>query len=157
MPATMASRFWQLAGFAGIMLTAMVAVGVYGADALRSMRFATARLLVAVSLGIIALAFVDFLFGGHNFWRSVLAYAMGGSIIVLVANRLVVGGILGASAFRRRVLVLGAGDRAERLRKLSDRPESGFVIVGYVAMTESRAGDRRSHQPQRDRQSDPPC
>jgi sugar transferase (PEP-CTERM system associated) len=132
-----ATRFWQLSGFAGIMLVAMIAVGVYGADALRSMRFATARLLVAVSLGIIGLAFVDFLFGGHNFWRSVLAYAMGGSIIVLVVNRLVVGGILGASAFRRRVLVLGAGHRADRLRKLSDRPESGFVIVGYVGMTES--------------------
>ncbi|MFM5949131.1 MAG: hypothetical protein ACKOPM_07865 [Novosphingobium sp.] len=71
-------RFWQLSGFAGVMLMAMVAVGVYGADALRSMRFATARLLVAVSLGIIGLAFIDFLFGGHNFWRSVLAYAMGG-------------------------------------------------------------------------------
>ncbi len=132
------ARFWQLSGFAGIMLLAMVAVGVYGADSLRSMRFATARLLVAVSLGIIALAFVDFLFGGHNFWRSVLAYAMGGAIIVLVANRLVVGGILGASAFRRRVLVLGAGQRADRLRGLSNRPESGFVIVGYVAMTESQ-------------------
>jgi sugar transferase (PEP-CTERM system associated) len=131
-------RFWQLSGFAGVMLMAMVAVGVYGSDALRSMRFATARLLVAVSLGIIGLAFVDFLFGGHNFWRSVLAYAMGGSIIVLVANRLVVGGILGAAAFRRRVLVLGAGMRADRLRQLSDRPESGFVIVGYVAMTESQ-------------------
>ncbi|HCF25387.1 MULTISPECIES: TIGR03013 family XrtA/PEP-CTERM system glycosyltransferase [unclassified Novosphingobium] len=131
-------RFWQLSGFAGVMLMAMVAVGVYGADALRSMRFATARLLVAVSLGIIGLAFIDFLFGGHNFWRSVLAYAMGGSIIVLVANRLVVGGILGAAAFRRRVLVLGAGMRADRLRQLSDRPESGFVIVGYVAMTESQ-------------------
>ncbi len=137
-PGETMSRFWQLAGYAGIMLTAMVAVGVYGADALRSMRFATARLLVAVSIGIIGLAFVDFLFGGHNFWRSVLAYAMGGSIIVLVVNRLVVGGILGASAFRRRVLVLGAGDRAARLRKLSDRQESGFVIVGYVAMTESQ-------------------
>lgn len=134
----MTSRFWQLAGFAGIMLSAMVAVGVYGADALRSMRFATARLLVAVSLGIIGLAFVDFLFGGHNFWRSVLVYAMASSIILLVVNRVITGGILGASAFRRRVLVLGAGNRAARLRKLSDRPESGFVIVGYVAMTESK-------------------
>lgn len=133
-----ASRFWQLSGFAGIMLIAMIAVGVYGADALRSMRFAAARLLVAISLGIIALAFVDFIFGGHNFWRSVLAYAMAGSIIALVMNRLVVGGVLGAAAFRRRVLVLGAGQRADRLRKLSERPESGFLIVGYVAMTESQ-------------------
>ena len=134
----LADRAWSLIGFAAVILTAMIAVGVYGADALRSMRFATARLLVAVSLGIIALTFVDFLFGGHNFWRSTLAYAMLGAIVALVMNRLVVGGILGASAFRRRVLVLGAGLRADRLRKLSERPESGFVIVGYVAMTESQ-------------------
>lgn len=135
-PGTIASRFWQLSGYTGIIMLAMIAVGVYGSEALRSMRFATARLLVATSLGIIALGFVDFLFGGQNFWRSVLTYAMAGSIILLVMNRLVVGGILGASAFRRRVLVLGAGDRAKRLQHLSERPESGFVIVGYVAMTE---------------------
>ena len=130
-------RAGQLIGYSAVVLTAMIAVGVYGADSLRSMRFATARLLVAVSLGIIAITFLDFLLGGHNFWRSTLAYAMLGSVLALVLNRLVVGGILGASAFRRRVLVLGAGMRADRLRQLSEKPESGFVIVGYVLMTES--------------------
>ena len=131
-------RAGQLIGYTAVVLTAMIAVGVYGADALRSMRFATARLLVAVSLGIIAITFLDFLLGGHNFWRSTLAYAMAGSVCALVLNRFVVGGILGASAFRRRVLVLGAGLRADRLRKLSEKTESGFVIVGYVMMTESK-------------------
>ena len=130
-------RAGQLIGYAAVVLTAMIAVGVYGTDSLRSMRFATARLLVAVSLGIIAITFLDFVLGGHNFWRSTLAYAMLGSVLALVLNRLVVGGILGASAFRRRVLVLGAGMRADRLRQLSEKPESGFVIVGYVLMTES--------------------
>jgi len=137
-PGPISDRAWQLFGFASVVLTAMISVGVYGADALRSMRYATARILVAISLGIIALAFLDFVSGGGNFWRSILAYAMLGSVFVLVMNRLVVGGILGAAAFRRRVLVLGAGHRADRLRKLSERPESGFVIVGYVAMTESQ-------------------
>lgn len=137
-PGTAMDRFWQLFGFTAVMLTAMIAVGVYGAEALRSMRYATARLLVAVSLGIIGLAFLDFVAGGGNFWRSTLALAMGGSVVALVLNRLIVGGILGAAAFRRRVLVLGAGRRAERLRQLSDRPESGFVIVGFVAMTEAQ-------------------
>ncbi|GGZ94664.1 TIGR03013 family XrtA/PEP-CTERM system glycosyltransferase [Novosphingobium arvoryzae] len=131
------TRLWQLSAFSVIILTAMIAVGVYGSDALRSMRFATARLLVAISLGVIGLAFVDFLLGGHNFWRSTLAYTMGIAIVMLVLNRLVIGGLLGTAAFRRRVLVLGAGARADRLRKLSERPESGFVIVGYVAMTDS--------------------
>ncbi len=136
-PGLTIDRFWALGGFAAIILTAMIAVGVYGAEATRSMRYAGARLLVAVSLGIIALTFIDFLVGGRNFWRSTLAYGMGFAVVVLILNRVIVGGILGASAFRRRVLVLGAGNRANRLRELSDRPESGFVIVGFVAMTDA--------------------
>jgi len=136
-PGSPFERPGQLLGFATTMLTAMIAVGVFGADSLRSMRFATARLLVAISLGIIGLSFLDFLIGGQTFWRSTLAYAMVIAIAALVFNRLVVGGILGTAAFRRRILVLGAGSRAERLRQLAERPESGFVISGFVAMTES--------------------
>jgi len=131
-------RLPALAGAACVVLVAMVSVGVYGADALRSMRYACARLLVAVSLGVIALAFIDFLIPGEAFWRSTLAYAMGFSIVFLILNRLIVGGILGASAFRRRVLVLGAGRRAQRLHELGSRRESGFSIVGYVAMSDGQ-------------------
>ncbi|WEK47162.1 MAG: TIGR03013 family PEP-CTERM/XrtA system glycosyltransferase [Candidatus Andeanibacterium colombiense] len=133
----LADRFPALFGAASVVLVAMISVGVYGPDALRSMRFAAARLLVAVSLGVIALTFIDFLIPGEAFWRSTLAYAMGLSIVLLMLNRLIVGGILGASAFRRRVLVLGSGNRAQRLRALSLRPESGFVIVGYIAMSDT--------------------
>src|SRR3546814_12748412 len=101
------------------------------------MRFAAARLLVAVSLGVIALSFVDFLVAGQHFWRSTLAYSMAFAIMLLVFNRLLLSGFLGTSAFRRRVLVLGAGRRAQRLRELGERSESGFVIVAYIAMSEA--------------------
>ena len=137
-PTPFAERIWPHLGFAGMMLTAMISVGVYGPDALRSMRFAAARLLVAISIGIIALSFIDFALGAQNFWRSTLAYGMALSIVLLMLNRLIVGGILGASAFRRRVLVFGAGHRAQRLRVLGDKPESGFVIVGYIAMSDGQ-------------------
>ncbi len=132
-----ADRIWQHVGFATVILTAMISVGVYGSDSLRSMRFAAGRLLVAVSLGIIALSFLDFVLAAENFWRSTLAYAMAASIVALIVNRLVVGGILGANAFRRRVLVLGAGPRSQRLRELGEKPEAGFVIVGYIGMTDN--------------------
>ena len=137
-PGTPYGRVGPLGGFTAVVLAAMIAVGVYGSEALRSLRFAGARLLVAVSLAIIALAFLDFVLPGSTFWRSTLLYAMGLAIVLLVANRMVVGGILGASAFRRRVIVLGAGTRALRLRQLAERPGSGFVIVGYVGMNESK-------------------
>ena len=131
-------RWMMFAAYAAVVLSAMIAVGVYGSEALRSLRFAGARLLVAVSLAIIALAFLDFLVPGQTFWRSTLLYAMAFTILLLMANRIVVGGVLGAGAFRRRILVLGAGQRAQRLKDLGERPESGFVIAGYVGMSDRR-------------------
>src|SRR5690606_40130745 len=35
-------------------------------------------------------------------------------------------------------ILLGAGPRAARLRKLAERPESGFAIVGYLDLGEGR-------------------
>ncbi|MDJ0643859.1 MAG: TIGR03013 family PEP-CTERM/XrtA system glycosyltransferase [Erythrobacter sp.] len=135
-PGLFVDRWIPLAGSAGVVWLAMIAVGVYGPYALRSLRFAGARLLVAISLGIIALAFIDFLIQGETFWRSTLLYAMGFAILVLVVDRLFLNSFLGSSAFRRRVMVLGAGDRAQRLRMLGDKQESGFAIVSYIAMSE---------------------
>ncbi|WP_421838582.1 TIGR03013 family XrtA/PEP-CTERM system glycosyltransferase [Novosphingobium sp.] len=130
-------RWMPLLIFAGLVQTAMIAVGVYGSDALRSMRYATARLLVAISLGIIALSVVYFVLPGHTLWRSNLFYAMFIAMALLVFIRILLGGLLGTAVFRRRVLVLGAGDRAERLRQLGERVEAGFVIVGFVGMSDS--------------------
>ncbi len=132
---SVSGRFASLSTFVAVVLLAMISVGVYGADALRSMRFALARILVAVSLAVIALSFIDFVVRGLDFWRSTLLYAMFLAIVLLLANRLIIGSLLGAGAFRRRVLVLGAGHRAVRLRELAERPDSGFGIVGFIAMS----------------------
>ncbi|EGD58764.1 sugar transferase [Novosphingobium nitrogenifigens DSM 19370] len=134
-PGDFGQRWAPVLTFAVLVQLAMISVGVYGPDSLRSMRYATARLLVAISLGIIALSVVYFVLPGHTLWRSNLLYAMFLSMVLLVLVRVLFGGLLGTSAFRRRVLVLGAGHRADRLRKLGERPEAGFVIVGYVGMS----------------------
>ena len=109
-------RAGAILAFAAIVMTAMIAVGSYGAEALRSIRFAIARLLVAVSLGVIGMSLLDFVMQGETFWRSVLLYAMALAILLLVLNRVILGRLLGTSTFQRCVLVLGAGSRAERIR-----------------------------------------
>jgi len=135
-PGALINRWIPLVGSAAIVWLAMISVGVYGPHALRSLRFAGARLLVAISLGIIGLATIDWIIPGDTFWRSTLLYAMGFSVLVLVLDRLLLNSFLGSSSFRRRVMVLGAGDRAQRLRELADRPEAGFAITSFIAMSE---------------------
>lgn len=134
-PGSLGERALPVTGFAVTTLSAMIAVGVFGPESLRSMRFACARLLVAISLAILALAMLDFLLPGQTYWRSTLLYAMAISIVLLVLNRAIVGGLLGTSAFRRRILVLGAGHRAKRLKELSAQDNSGFAVVGFIDMT----------------------
>ncbi|MET0269831.1 MAG: TIGR03013 family XrtA/PEP-CTERM system glycosyltransferase [Sphingomonas sp.] len=132
----MSNRLPQLFSFAVALECALVAVGAYGDEALQSLRFAAARLLVAVSLGVILISLMFFLFPALALWRSSSAYAMGLSIALLLLVRAMFGRALGSESFKRRVLVLGAGARASRIMTLAKTPGAGFVVVGCVAMNE---------------------
>ncbi|MFZ5727193.1 MAG: TIGR03013 family XrtA/PEP-CTERM system glycosyltransferase [Pseudomonadota bacterium] len=128
-------RALPLATFAVANSLAMMATGMYGNEGLRSMRFATARLLAAISLGVIFLAVLGFLLPTATLWRANSLYAMGIAIGALFLIRLALTQSAGADAFRRRILVLGAGPRAARLAALAEAPGSGLDIVGFVAMS----------------------
>ena len=60
-----------------------------------------------------------------------MSFAIGGLFVIRLA--LTQSG--GAEAFRRRILVLGAGPRAARLAALANEPGSGLEMVGFVAMS----------------------
>ncbi|MCI4589880.1 TIGR03013 family PEP-CTERM/XrtA system glycosyltransferase [Sphingobium sp. BYY-5] len=130
------TRMGPLLSFALAIQTAMIAVGVYGPEALQSIRFAFARLLVAVSLGVIFQSVLYFLLPGMTLWRSNSLYAMGLALSLLVLARLLLGSMLGGEVFKRRLVVLGAGNRADRIRELERRKGSGFLVVGYIAMND---------------------
>ncbi len=136
-PGPFAERRMPVATFALANLFAMMAVGMYGTAALRAMGFATARLLAAISLGVIFLSVVRFLLPDVTLWRANSLYAMALAIGALLVIRLMLTQSAGADAFRRRILVLGAGPRAARLAALAEAPGSGLNIVGFVAMEES--------------------
>lgn len=129
-------RFAPVITFALALQTAMIAVGVYGPLALQNFRFAFLRLLTAVSMGVIVLALLYFVAPGVTLWRSNLLYAMPLAIVFLALVRLASSSLLRGAAFRRRVLVLGAGDRAARIGALSKAKDAGFAVVRYVAMSD---------------------
>jgi sugar transferase (PEP-CTERM system associated) len=132
-----ATRLPQLICFASTLELTMIAVGVYGAEALQSLRYATARLIVAVSLGVILQSAIFYLVPALDFWRSNLLYGMGLAVISLILLRILLGKTLGSQVFKRRIVVLGAGLRAQRLKTMAQTPGAAFVVVGYVSMSEA--------------------
>ncbi|MDB5701188.1 MAG: family PEP-CTERM/XrtA system glycosyltransferase [Sphingomonadales bacterium] len=127
-------RLPPLISFAIALQLAMIAVGVYGVDSFLSLRFAAARLLVAICLGVIFLSVTYFMIPGKTLWRSNSLYAMVIAFASLVVVRALLGKMLGSEAFKRRVLVLGAGQRANRLNKLGEAKGAAFTVVGNVDM-----------------------
>jgi sugar transferase (PEP-CTERM system associated) len=130
------NRIGPLLSFGIAIQTAMIAVGVYGTEALQSFRYALARLLVAISLGVLFLSVMHFALPDITLWRSNSLYAMGLAIGLLLLIRLLLGSMLGGEAFKRRLVVLGAGNRANRIREIEERRGSGFLVVGYIAMND---------------------
>ena len=108
------------------------------------MRIAAARLVVATSLGAILLALVFFLAPPLTFWRSNLFYAMGLALALLFLIRLGLGRALGSEAFKRRVLVLGAGPKAARLEALARQEGASFSIAGHVGMNDGAIAVRHA-------------
>ncbi len=131
------TRLPQLISFVIALQIALVAVGAYGVASFLSLRFAAARLAVAVALGVTFLALIFFLVPALTFWRSNLFYAMLIAIVLLVAIRALLGRALGSDTLKRRIVVLGAGPRAARIGELAARPGANVIIAGYVAMGEA--------------------
>ena len=127
-------RTAQLVSFAAALQLALIAVGAYGVGSFLSLRFAAARLAVAISLGVLFLSLIYFLVPALSLWRSNLLYAMVVACVALVIVRALLGRTLGGERFKRRVLVLGAGQRAARLVALAAQPGVNFAIAGHVAM-----------------------
>ncbi len=129
-------RIPQLLTFAIAVQCALIAVGTFSAESLQSLRHGVARMLVAMSLSMIFISMLFFILPELSLWRSITVYAIGIAFVLLFLTHLVFGGLFGGDAFKRRVLVLGAGARANRVLQLSLRPGAGFIVVGHVDMGE---------------------
>lgn len=131
----LAVRLAPLFTFAAVVHGTMIAVGLYNPESLRSVRYAAARIIVAVSIAIIFLSVIRFVWPDPVLWRSITLYAMLMAMAVLILIRAVVIQVIDVKRFRRPVMLLGAGTRAQRLVDLADTPNAGFCIVGSIAMT----------------------
>ena len=105
------------------------------------------RLAQASSLSVLIFMAVAFLFWekDYSFSRGVFVYFWVVAVAMLVAERLVIGQVLGLLRRQgynlRHVLIVGSGELAENVaRKIREHPRLGFVIRGFLGGDHSEVG-----------------
>ena len=120
--------------FASVMLLAMVAMGLYQ----RRFRFAMAgmllRIVAALVGGTIALSMLYYVAPFLALGRGVLGTTLLVAAALVFTARIIFIKTLNQDVLKRRVLVLGAGEKAAQIpRHLRRRvDQQGFHVVGYV-------------------------
>jgi sugar transferase (PEP-CTERM system associated) len=122
--------------FAGVHVLAMTALGMYISQSREGLSGHIVRAAVAFLAGGLFLIALQYLLPLSPIGRGVMFIAMLLGLVSIMLTRYYALKSVGADALRRRVLVLGVGEKAAliatRLRRLSD--QRTFQIVGYLPM-----------------------
>lgn len=126
--------FWRAALAASVLSLGMAALGLYQVHLRASWLGQLSRLCVGFMLGGVFLAVLYYAIPAVYLGRGVLGIALALGAFAIASWRIVFLSFLDASSFKRRVVVLGAGQRAEqvarRMRRKTD--QRGFRILGYL-------------------------
>ncbi len=121
--------------FSAVMITCGISMGLYK----RSFREGASGMLVRVGisfiLAMLVMSMIFYVLPSMFLGRGVLGLAFLFSLVGIGLTRGVFLSVLSQDAFKRRVIVLGAGKRASSLAQLRRRVDHrGFTIVGFVHM-----------------------
>lgn len=118
--------------YALVMSLSMVSIGLYQARLREGILGFLLRLSAALFLGTVALSLIFYVFPSLFLGRGVLLLAEAISFvgIALIRNAIY---FSGSVIFKKRILVLGAGERAASITELRRKSDQiGFTILGYV-------------------------
>jgi sugar transferase (PEP-CTERM system associated) len=119
--------------FSVIVVTCLLAFGLYNSRQRAQLSGTLARLLLALLVSSCAIASLFYVFPSRHLFRGVEALAVILAVCGVLTSRLVFARVAEDEIFKRRVLVYGAGYAAAaitRLRRSADR--HAFALVGFV-------------------------
>src|SRR5499427_1380418 len=119
--------------FSAIVVTCLLAFGLYNSRQRAQLSGVLARLLLALLVSACALAALFYAFPSRHLFRGVEALAVVLAVCGVLTSRLVFARVADEEIFKRRVLVYGAGYAAAaltRLKRSADRHT--FALVGFV-------------------------
>lgn len=130
----------RMFAFGAVMLSSLFALGLYQSTSREGFAGVVARTAVGLLMGAAVLALLFYAVPVLYTGRGLLLAATFFSFVGVLLVRMVFMSVIDQSRFKRRVLVLGAGERAasidRTLRRRADR--RGFRIIGYLRPPRSR-------------------
>ncbi|PLW81601.1 sugar transferase [Kineobactrum sediminis] len=127
--------------FGGMTTLAMFSLGMYQPRLREGPNGIILRTAGAVLMMTVGMAVIYFFLPGTQLWRGMFVYAAVIAFTSALITRLVFINTVELEQFKRKVLVLGSGQRAAniaaRMRRNSDR--RGFRIFGYVRFPEEES------------------
>ncbi|MEL7310258.1 MAG: TIGR03013 family XrtA/PEP-CTERM system glycosyltransferase [Pseudomonadota bacterium] len=145
-PASAAIETSRILAVCGVLFLSLAAMGLYRIALRATFAGVAARVITAVVLTGVALPFVYYFFRNLYLTPGTLTLSSLLALAGLLGVRYLFLKLVDESLFKRRILVLGAGKRAEQflqLRRQSD--QRGFKLVRFIAMV----GDEPSEVPKK--------
>jgi len=125
--------FYKAAMATAFCLSAFYLYDLYDFVIMHDRRELVLRLIQALGLAWVALAFSFYLFPHLMIGRGVSLIALPLALFVMVAWRLMIHWFLGHPEIGERILIVGSGPLAVELaREALGRPDAGFRIVGFA-------------------------
>jgi len=123
--------------FTAVFFLAMFSLGLYQREYSRDLNTIFVRLVSSFGVALLALALIYYVVPDLKIWRSAFIIAVVLALALILGLRLVFLKVYDLSALKRRVLVIGAGRRAQRIAALDeDEQPRGFQVIGYLPLTE---------------------
>jgi sugar transferase (PEP-CTERM system associated) len=119
--------------FSAIVVTCLLAFGMYNSRQRTQLSGMLARLLLALLVSSCAIAVLFYIFPSRHLFRGVEALTVILAVCGVLTSRLIFARVADEDIFKRRVLVYGAGYAAAaitRLRRSADR--HAFTLLGFV-------------------------
>jgi sugar transferase (PEP-CTERM system associated) len=113
-----------------IIIPVMFSMGCYHSDSIRASKIFVVRLFISLSVSGILLFATAYLFPVLPLWRSILILALFIAAVGVFAGHLIFLKILWQKRWNRRVIILGAGEKAAYLQDyIKSARESGLKVV----------------------------
>lgn len=125
--------YWKAAVAGFFCLAAFYLFDLYDFVVMNDRRELVLRLIQALGLAWIALAFSFYMYPGLMLGRGISLIALPLALALMVSWRVSIHWFLGHPDFGERILIVGSGNLAvEVAREVLNRPDAGYRIVGFV-------------------------